>query len=180
MAPMPTPPPAPAAPLDPALLDPGGDADLRDARLLAFLLDPTAAHGAGHAALSGLGTLLAARGEKRLAQALACVPPPPCWTTVRLRRGEVELIVTTPGVELVAVWRSVPGDYEGALELAAGEGAVAAGVAPTAALFPPETAATFPVLTFAELHQALARVAPGPQAAPLLAALRARLGAESS
>jgi hypothetical protein len=168
--------PTPAASdLDPGLLDPSGDDDLRDARLLAFLLDPAAAHGAGHAALSGLGTLLAARGEKRLAQALTRVPPPPCWTTVRLRRGEVELVVTTPGVELVAVWRSAPGDYEGALELAAGDGALAVGIARTAALFPPETAATFPVLSFAELHQALARVAPAAGAAPLLAALRTRL-----
>lgn len=141
------------------LLDAAGDDDLRDARALAWLLDPAASHGAGHTALNGLGVLLAARGVPALSQALACVPPPACASAVRLRRGEVELLVTLPALSLVLVWRSAPAPYAGAIEFAAADGALAAGVARVAGLFPPETATTFPVLLWPEVGAALERLA---------------------
>lgn len=141
------------------LLDAAGDDDLRDARALTWLLDPAASHGAGHAALNGLGVLLAGRGVPALSQALACVPPPPATTSVRLRKGEVELVVTLPALTVVLVWRSAPAAYAGAIEFAAADGALAAGVARVPGLFPPETSTTFPILLWSELGAALVRAA---------------------
>jgi len=157
------------------LLDAAGDDDLRDARALAWLLDPGASHGAGHTALNGLGVLLAGRGVPALSQALACVPPPPCASAVQLRKGEVELVMTLPALTLVLVWRSAPAPYAGAIEFAAADGALAVGVARVAGLFPPETSTTFPILLWPELGAALARVTGEGEAGGLVDSLLQRL-----
>ncbi|MCO5165876.1 MAG: hypothetical protein M9894_05855 [Planctomycetes bacterium] len=174
---------APArSPLD--LLDAGASADLRDARLLAWLLDPKGEHGLGHAVLVTLGACMAEKGKKALSRILASPSPPPFETAVRLRAGQVEVSITTMGHEMVGVWRTRARGYAGELERYAAENVPTLGIGRTADAFPPETAAQFPILTWLDLLGVLDASGPpldAPGAGAQLAVafrerLRARLG----
>lgn len=149
--------PAPRTPL--ALLETGASPDLRDARLLAWLFDPAGEHGLGRAGLVALGAALAAQGTRDLSRALVAPTLPPLEAAVRLRGGEVEVVVT--GVlprDLVGAVRSRP---RGPLAAGADPDALVFGVGPSEDVFPPEVVSALPVLGW----EALARALDAPPAA---------------
>lgn len=161
------------------LLEDGASPDLRDARLFAWLLDPRAEHGLGSSMLVALGACMAEKGKKGLSRVLASPSPPAFDTSVRLRAGQLEVVIVSMGHEMIGVWRSHARGYAGALERYASQNVPAAGIARTADAFPAETVALFPVLTWADIVRVLDAAAPPADAsdpyAPLVIAFRERL-----
>lgn len=159
----------------PDLLTSGASAELRDARTLACLVDPSGDHGLGQALLVTFATHLAARGRPELSRRLATPSPLPLQVELRLRDGRVELIVAAAGRELLLPWRARARSEDADLAGLPGPEVDLLGLGPDAGVFPPGT----PVLGWAELVQALDAlpVPPGTGWAPVVATFRERLGA---
>jgi hypothetical protein len=161
------------------LLEDGASPDLRDARLFAWLLDPRGEHGLGYAMLVALGACMAEKGKKGLSRILATPKPPAFDTSVRLRAGQVEVVIVSLGHEMVGVWRTRARGYAGALEDYASRNTPAVGIGRTADAFPPETVASFPVLGWADIVRVLDAATPPADAtdgaAHLVVAFRERL-----
>lgn len=161
------------SPLD--LLHPGAGPELRDARLLAWLLDPAGEHGLSRALLVACATCLAGRGRSELSTLLASPAPPSVEVELRLRGGRVEVVVACGRRELVLPWRAQARAEDAELPGLVGPQVDVLGVGQADGVFPPG----LPVFTWRELLRALEGA---PQGAPepwvgLLGAFRARLRA---
>lgn len=163
------------------LLEDGASPDLRDARMLAWLLDPRGEHGLAFTMLVALGACMAEKGKKGLSRVLASPNPPAFDTAVRLRAGQLEVVVTSMGHEMVGVWRARGRGYDGALERYAEANVPVIGIGRTLDAFPPETVALFPVFTWADALRVLDAAGPSASApdrhGQLVASFRERLRA---
>ena len=159
------------SPLD--VLAPGVGPELRDARLLAWLLDPQGEHELGRKVLVRVATCLTGYGRQELSRLLVSSSPPPVESEVRLRGGRVEVVVACGGRELVLAWRNEGRPEDVDLLALQGPTRDVVGVGLADGAFPPG----LPVLVWSELAPAV-EVEGARPAEPwggLLAAFRQRL-----
>lgn len=133
------------------VLVPGAAPELRDARLLAWLLEPEGEHGLGRQVLVRVATCLTGYGRQELSRLLVSAAPPPVEVELRLRGTRVELLIGCGPRELLLAWRAAARAEDVDLASQATPARDVVGVGPDGGAFPPD----LPVLAWGELLGAL-------------------------